>query len=97
MTDPGWDIPGVARDADAPAAGTADDATAGSSAAASSNAGSPVRGRRPGRKGRSGSVSASSGLSAGAFGRLAEAGSYVAWSVSSPGSVAPCTARSGAA
>ena len=71
MMDPGWDIPGIAHE---PSAG-ADAAEL--SAAVSSDAWSPVRGRKSGRKGRAGSVSASSGLSVGAFGRLADAASTV--------------------
>src|SRR5215469_4535654 len=60
MTDPGWDIPGVPRDAPADA-----DATASTAAASS-----PRRGKS-GRSARAGSVSASEGWSAGAFAPLA--------------------------
>jgi len=82
MTDPGWDIPGVPREAP-PDAGAAAlggwvlspgaSPAAGSPAACSSAAGSPARGRGSGRRVRAGSVSASAGLSAGAFARLADA------------------------
>ncbi|HKD87720.1 MAG TPA: hypothetical protein VKB62_04255, partial [Streptosporangiaceae bacterium] len=60
MTDPGWDIPGVPRDAPV-------DANAPASTAADS---SPRRGKS-GRNARAGSVSTCSGLSAGAFAPLA--------------------------
>lgn len=64
MTDPGWDIPGVPRE---PSAGT--DAPASAAAAWPADASSPRR-NKSGRKQRGGSVSASSGLSAGAFAPL---------------------------
>jgi len=68
MSDPGWDIPGVDRDA-APSAGGL---PAGSSPAASSSGAEGAGGgtrpaRRRRRAGRDGSVSAAHGLCAGAF------------------------------
>ena len=96
MTDPGWDIPGVLRaaasDASAPAAVDGSVSSApGSSASASSGAAlsgaalsSPRA--RSGRRARAGSVSASGGLSAGAFAPLRDGGaSAAAWSAGSPG------------
>jgi hypothetical protein len=86
MSDPGWDIPGVPReaasDADAqPCA--ADDSASCSSASSVTAAGSPESKRKSGRKPRDGSVSASSGLSAGAFAGLARNGSPAAASFGS--------------
>ena len=76
MTDPGWDIPGIAREpspgSDAFAAHAPDSSAAASSAPRSSDVAPPARSRQPGRKARAGSVSAVSGLSVGAFGRLAD-------------------------
>ncbi len=98
MTDPGWDIPGVARDAGTPPAAD----VRGSSAADSftehcGGGGSPRRGGKSGRRTRAGSVSACSGLSAGAFGRLADAGAAAAARTDSlPGPGALGTATAGA-
>ena len=85
MADPGWDIPGVPReapcDADVPAAagGSAASATASSRAASSRRA-------TPGRRARAGSVSASSGLSAGAFAPLPDGSAPTAtWPADSHG------------
>ncbi len=74
MTDPGWDIPGVARE---PAPGVE------APAASSANVSSAHRGKS-GRRTRAGSVSACSGLSAGAFGRLADAGAGAAAAPAGP-------------
>ena len=82
VTDPGWDIPGIPREA-ALAAGVRADGPASACSApdscesagqvsASSASGSRARRRKPGRKARSGSISACAGLSAGAFARLAD-------------------------
>ena len=78
MTDPGWDIPGVPRaapsDAGAPAAvgGSVSSATASSGSVLFVSAWSGSSRRRAGsrRRARAGSVSACSGLSAGAFAPL---------------------------
>src|SRR5215469_14148347 len=68
VTDPGWDIPGVPRDAAAgPAAGSAASG-AGAAGADGSAAGRPSRRR----SGRAGSVSALAGSSAGAFSRSSD-------------------------
>ncbi len=73
MTDPGWDIPGVPREAPPDGGAPAIDGSA-LSAGASSATGSPARGRKSTRTARAGSVSASASLSAGAFAGLADAG-----------------------
>jgi hypothetical protein len=70
MTDPGWDIPGVAREP-SPGAGALD--APASTTAASPADGSPPRHGKSGRRPRAGSVSASSGLSAGAPRRIRRA------------------------
>ena len=77
MTDPGWDVPGVPRDAspgaDAPdGAGSSASRASSSSASVLSGAGSPGAPRKSGRQARAGSVSACSGLSAGAFAPLGD-------------------------
>ena len=99
MTDPDWDIPGISREpspcSNATESSAAGLSAAGSATSASPDAASPGRGRKSGRRRRTTSASACAGSSAGAFARLADATSYVAWSVSSPGSVAPCTAAAG--
>ncbi len=87
MTDPGWDIPGVPREAPPDGGGLAADGSvlspgAPPAAGSPSEAGSPQRGRRSGRKARAGSVSASGGLSAGAFAGLAGADRHSGSSVS---------------
>src|ERR1700752_2339546 len=94
MTDPGWDIPGVTPrdrvDSGVPsdAHGSASSAPASSAYAehvSSSTADSRARQGKPGRKTRTSSVSACSGLSAGAFARLADGGTpAVASSAGSP-------------
>ncbi|HTZ93550.1 MAG TPA: hypothetical protein VMB74_14235, partial [Streptosporangiaceae bacterium] len=71
MTDPGWDIPGVPRDPGAPPAADGPGSSAAHSVAGNSPGGSWRRGGKSGRGARAGSVSACSGLSAGAFARLA--------------------------
>ncbi|HUB38544.1 MAG TPA: hypothetical protein VMA72_06815, partial [Streptosporangiaceae bacterium] len=88
MTDPGWDIPGLPRDA-SPGPDVAGEAGGSASCASdldgsvSSGAGSPRRRRQA----RAGSVSASSGLSAGAFAPLPDGRAPAAdWPASSPGS-----------
>ncbi|HUB42375.1 MAG TPA: hypothetical protein VMA72_26280, partial [Streptosporangiaceae bacterium] len=93
MTDPGWDIPGVPRDA-SPGPDVAESSAfcapdphgSVSSAAVSSAAGSRERRGRSGRQARAGSVSACSGLSAGAFAPLPDGRAPAAdWPASSPG------------
>src|SRR5262249_760561 len=91
MSDPGWDIPGVPRqapaDADVPfdahSSPSAPASTAYASHASSSGSGSRARRGKSGRKVRDGSVSACAGLSAGAFARLADGGSPAATSLAS--------------
>ena len=73
MTDPGWDIPGVPRDTPPNAGAPADKYGSASSAHAEASTGSSERRSRSGRLARTGSVSACSGLSAGAFAKLADA------------------------
>ena len=104
MTDPGWDIPGVPREpspgACAPAPVPAESAAAASPTAASPTAASSPRRSKSGRKPRAGSLSASSGLSAGAFAPLRDLSvPSAARSVSSPRSGSDCdpaTASTGA-
>jgi hypothetical protein len=97
MTDPGWDVPGVPRES-----------SAGADAPASSAAASPPRRGKTGRKPRTGSVSASSGMSAGAFAPLRDASDSSparaqsspgtgAASLSSPAAAWPGTASTGTA
>ncbi|HUB38216.1 MAG TPA: hypothetical protein VMA72_05135, partial [Streptosporangiaceae bacterium] len=86
MTDPGWDIPGVPRDA-SPGPDARDEAAAAATVAASPTVASSPRRGRSGRKARAGSVSASSGLSAGAFAPLPDGSTPTAdWSGSPSGS-----------
>ncbi|HUB40790.1 MAG TPA: hypothetical protein VMA72_18230, partial [Streptosporangiaceae bacterium] len=70
MTDPGWDIPGVPREP-SPGADMPDSAAA-TVTASPADASQPRRGKS-GRKARTGSVSANSGLSPGAFAPLPDA------------------------
>ncbi len=68
MPDPGWDIPGVDRDASPGGLLTGTSAAAATTAAGADGSGSGARPARTGRTTRrDGSVSAASGLSAGAF------------------------------
>ena len=99
MPDPGWDIPGVDRDASpgglltgtSPAAGT-------STAAGADGSGS---GARPARKGRTtrrdGSVSAASGLSAGAFAPAGDSDSASASPAAGSPAGSPAAGSAGAA
>jgi len=73
MSDPGWDIPGIPREP-SPGAG-APASSAVPTAAASPAESPPSRRHKSGRRARAGSVSAASGLSAGAFARLTQGGS----------------------
>ncbi len=89
MTDPGWDIPGVSRGASAGADASAMSEPISSegisSAAVPSEGGTSRRRGKSGRGARAGSVSASSGLSAGAFTRPADGDTPLAGrSVGSP-------------
>jgi len=87
MSDPGWDIPGVPREP-SPGAGAP-----ASPAAASPAEGPPSRRHRSGRRARAGSVSASSGLSAGAFTPLGDASvPSAARAETSPGTASAGTA-----
>jgi hypothetical protein len=84
MTDPGWDVPGVPRDA-CPGAAAPDEAGNSASCASASvptEAGSRGRRRKSERTARAGSISACAGLSAGAFAPL---GNATAPAASSPG------------
>ncbi|HUA42555.1 MAG TPA: hypothetical protein VMA32_13360, partial [Streptosporangiaceae bacterium] len=104
MTDPGWDIPGVPRDASpgddavGDAGGSASRAPdpdgSVSSGAVSSGAGSRERRGRSGRPARAGSVSACSGLSTGAFAPLPDASKPTAeCPASSPGGASDSSSR----
>ena len=89
MTDPGWDVPGVPRDASpgAAAPNEAGNSASCASAPVPTGAGSRGRRRKSERTARAGSVSACAGLSAGAFAPLGNGTApAAAWPASSPGS-----------
>jgi hypothetical protein len=89
MTEPGWDIPGVSRE---PSPGS--DAPASTAAVAPAD-GSPPRRDKSGRKARAGSVSACSGLSAGAFAPLRDTSASAAASPVSSATTAAATLGAG--
>ncbi len=100
MPDPGWDIPGVDRDASPGGLLTGTSPAAGTSTAGGGRAGSGS-GARPGRKRRTtrrdGSVSAASGLSAGAFAPAGDSGSRSASPAAGSPAGSPAAGSAGAA